>query len=144
MLTSSNVFTSQIKRFWVSYTLKYQCLSMITKVKGGRVMLHFLKMVEGEDYKKPNDFSLKFFIKDFFGKCIQIQLVVRKCSVKKSVLQNFAKFTGKHLYQGLLFNTVVDLRPAALLKKDSGTRVFMRILRNFEEHFFYKTPPDDG
>ena len=28
------------------------------------------------------------------------------CSVKKSVLRNFAKFTGKHLCQSLFFNKV--------------------------------------
>ena len=29
--------------------------------------------------------------------------------IKKGVLENFAKFTGKHLCQGLLFNKVTDL-----------------------------------
>ena len=37
-------------------------------------------------------------------------------SVKKGVLRNFAKFTGKHLCQSFLFNKVAVLRPAALLK----------------------------
>ena len=32
------------------------------------------------------------------------------CSVRKGVLRNFAKFTGKHLCQSLLFNKVADLR----------------------------------
>ena len=31
----------------------------------------------------------------------------RRCSVRKDVLRNFAKFTGKHLCQGLFFNKVV-------------------------------------
>ena len=30
----------------------------------------------------------------------------QKCSVKKGVLRNFAKFTGKHLCQSLFFNKV--------------------------------------
>ena len=34
----------------------------------------------------------------------------RRCSVKKGVLRNFTKFTGKHLCQSLFFNTVADLR----------------------------------
>ena len=34
---------------------------------------------------------------------------------KKDVLRNFAKFTGKHLYQSLLFNKVAGLRPHACL-----------------------------
>ena len=28
----------------------------------------------------------------------------RRCSLRKGVLRNFAKFTGKHLYQSLFFN----------------------------------------
>ena len=28
----------------------------------------------------------------------------RRCSIKKAVLKNFAKFTGKHLSQSLFFN----------------------------------------
>ena len=39
------------------------------------------------------------------------------CSVKKGVLENFAKFTGKHLCQSLFFNKVASLRPATFLKK---------------------------
>ena len=30
---------------------------------------------------------------------------------KKGVLRNFAKFTGKHLYQSLFFNKVAGLSP---------------------------------
>ena len=44
---------------------------------------------------------------------------------KKDVLSNFAKFTGKHLCQSLFFNKVAGLRPATLLKRDSGTSVFL-------------------
>ena len=41
-----------------------------------------------------------------------------KMFYKKGVLRNFAKFTGKHLCQGLFFNKVAGLRP------DSDTVVF--------------------
>ena len=37
------------------------------------------------------------------------EAVARKCSV--GVLRNSAKFTGKHLCQGLFFNKVAVLRP---------------------------------
>ena len=37
--------------------------------------------------------------------------------MKKGVLRNFIKITGKHLYQSLFFNNVAGLRPATLLKK---------------------------
>ena len=33
--------------------------------------------------------------------------------------------------------------PATLLKRDSGTGVFPWILRNFQYHLFYRTPPGD-
>ena len=36
---------------------------------------------------------------------------------KKIALKNFAKFTGKHLCQGLFFNKVAGFRPSTLLKK---------------------------
>ena len=47
-----------------------------------------------------------------------------RCSVKKGVLRNFAKFTGKHLCQSLFFNKVAGLRPATLLKKRLWHRCF--------------------
>ena len=43
---------------------------------------------------------------------------------EKSVLKNFAKFTGKHLRQSLFFNKVTGLRPATLLKKILWHRCF--------------------
>ena len=36
----------------------------------------------------------------------------RRCSIKKGVLKNFTKFTGKHLCQSLFFNKVAGLRQA--------------------------------
>ena len=44
---------------------------------------------------------------------------------KKGVPENFAKFTGKHLCQSLFFNKVASLRPATLIKRDSGADVFL-------------------
>ena len=37
--------------------------------------------------------------------------------MKKGVLKNFAKLTGKHLCQSFFFNKVALLKPATLLKK---------------------------
>ena len=39
----------------------------------------------------------------------------RRCSTRKGVLRNFAKFTGKDLCQSLFFNKATGLRPATLL-----------------------------
>ena len=49
----------------------------------------------------------------------------QRCSMKKDVLRNFTKFTGKHLCQSSFFNR------ATLLKTRSGTGVLLWILRNF-------------
>ena len=49
----------------------------------------------------------------------------RSCSIKKGVLKNFAKFTGKHLRQSLYFNKAAGLRPATLLKKRIWQRCFL-------------------
>ena len=48
----------------------------------------------------------------------------RRCSVKKGVLRNLAKFTGKHLCQRFFFNKVAGIRPATLLKKSLWHRCF--------------------
>ena len=44
--------------------------------------------------------------------------------MKKVILRNFAKFTGKRQCQSLFFNNVVGLRPATLLKKETLAQVF--------------------
>ena len=48
----------------------------------------------------------------------------QRCSMKKGVLKNFAKFTRKHLCQSLFINNVAELRPATLLKKRPWHRRF--------------------
>ena len=42
----------------------------------------------------------------------------RRCSVRKGVLKNFAKFTGKHQCQSLFFNKVKGL-DLQLIKKET-------------------------
>ena len=54
----------------------------------------------------------------------------RRCSVRKGFLRNFAKFTGKHLFRSLLFKKFA-LGLQLYEKRDSGTGVFLWILRNF-------------
>ena len=59
----------------------------------------------------------------------------RRCSLRKGVLRNFVKFTGKHVCQSLLFNKVAGLRSATLLKKKLWHRCFPM---NFAK--FLRTP----
>ena len=44
------------------------------------------------------------------------EAVAQRCSCKKHVLRNFAKFTGKHLCQSIFLNEFAGVRPATLLK----------------------------
>ena len=46
----------------------------------------------------------------------------RRCSVKKGVLRNFAKFTGKHLCQSLFFNKAETCN---FIKKETLAKVFL-------------------
>ena len=62
---------------------------------------------------------------------------------KKSVLKNFAKLTGKHLFQNLFFNKVAGLRPATLLKKRLWNRCFPINFAKFLGSPFYRTTPGD-
>ena len=59
-----------------------------------------------------------------------------RCSIKKGVLRNLTKFTGKHLCQSLFVNKVI--------KKEALAQVlscqFCKISKNA---FFYRTRPDD-
>ena len=60
--------------------------------------------------------------------------------VRKGVLRNFAKFTGKHLCQSFFFNKVAGLKPN--IKKETLAQVFSgefcEISKNifFTEHLF--------
>ena len=50
----------------------------------------------------------------------------QRCFIKKGVLRNFTKFTGKHLCQSLLFNKVVGLglRACNVIKKETQAQAF--------------------
>ena len=48
----------------------------------------------------------------------------RRCSLRKGVLRNFAKFIWKHLCQSFFVTKVTGLRPAILLKKRFWHRCF--------------------
>ena len=63
--------------------------------------------------------------KNFF---IAPEAVVLRCSVKKSILKSFTKFTGKHLCQSLYL--------MKLATWGSGTSVFCEFCENFNNTFF--------
>ena len=53
----------------------------------------------------------------------EIEAVAQRCFIRKDVLRNFAKFTGKHLCRSPFFNQVACMRPATLLK-ETLTQIF--------------------
>ena len=59
---------------------------------------------------------------------------------KKGVFGNFAKFTGKHLYQSLSFNKVAGLMPANLSQKRLAQVFFCEFYEIFIDTFSYRTP----
>ena len=59
-----------------------------------------------------------------------------KCSMKKAVLKNSEKFTGKHQYQSLFSNKVEGLRPATLLKKSLWHRCSCEFCEIWKSTFF--------
>ena len=63
--------------------------------------------------------------------------------MKKGILKNFTKFTGKHQRQSLFSNSVGGLRLATLLKKRVWHSCFPMNLANFQEHRFYRKPLGD-
>ena len=90
---------------------------------------------------KPLIISAKRSILDVWEKLLNKPLCCEERSsrqdvfCKKSVLRNFAKFTGKHLCQSLFFNKVTGLRPSTLLKKRLWHRCFPdNFYRNFWKH----------
>ena len=81
--------------------------------------------------------------------CIEIKFTGKKSQLDISrateavawrwCVKSFAKFREKHLCQSFFFDKVAD--QAWKFEKDSGAGVFLWILRNFLEHFFYRTLP---
>ena len=69
--------------------------------------------------------------------------VIKNIFCKKDVLKNFAKFTGKYLFQSLFFNKVSGLSLAILIKKRLWHRYvpvnFAKFLRTsfFKEHIWW-------
>ena len=82
-------------------------------------------------------------IRSRFSDCVDFQKQPPEVFCKKSVLINFAKFTGKHLCQSIFFNKVSALRPATLLKRRPWHRCFpvnfAKFLRTpiFIEHLWW-------
>ena len=70
------------------------------------------------------------YLNDYFS-IPQYRSSQRRCSRKKAVLKSFPVFTEKDLCGSLFLVKLQAFRPAAVLKRDSNTDVFLGIFRNF-------------
>ena len=66
--------------------------------------------------------------------CCKIEAVIQRCSVKKAILKNLAKLTGKPLCRSLFLITLQ-------LKKRLWYRCFPVNFAKFLRTPFYRTPP---
>ena len=58
----------------------------------------------------------------------------RMCSIKKGILRNFSKFTGKHLCQSLFFNKVAACH---FIKKETLAQVFSCEFWEISKNIFF-------
>ena len=65
----------------------------------------------------------------------------RRCSVKKGVLKNFAKFTGNHLCHSLFLDKVAGQVCNLLKKKTLVQALSCKFCEIFKNAFFCRTPP---
>ena len=61
------------------------------------------------------------------------EALARRCSIKKDVSRNFAKFSGKHLCQSLFFNEVAACN---FIKKEALAQVFLVNFAKFLRTYF--------
>ena len=92
---------------------------------GGEVLIFVSEDIPSKELK-----SLTIAAKDNENIFVKISGLATEAATagvlyKKGVLKDFAKFTGKHLWQSLFFNKVAALRPVTLLKNVSGTGAFL-------------------
>ena len=80
------------------------------------------------------------FRKNISVKSEKLQKQPPECSIKKGVLKNFEKFTGKHLCQSLFFKKSFRSQPATLLKKTLWHKCFpVNIPKFLRTSFFQNT-----
>ena len=115
-------------------TKSFLKISLVNVKKSTEICSHLLTM----SLKLRVLFLCCYFVKTEKTRSAGIELFRSShqwSSVKKGVLGNFAKFTGKPLCQSLFFNKVAGFRPEILLKKRLWHR---RFPGNFAK--FLRTP----
>ena len=60
------------------------------------------------------------------------------CIYEKEALKNIVKFARKHMCRGLFFNKIAGWKPTTSSIRDSGTGVFLWVLKISWKDLFYK------
>ena len=76
---------------------------------------------------------ISLFLNGSNNKIIDIRSRHQSCSMKKVVLRNFTKFTGKHLCQSLFFKLQASYKDTSRTSRTPQE----------QEHLFYRTALDD-
>ena len=124
-------------------TKNFLKISLVNVKKSTEICSHLLTM----SLKLRVLFLCCYFVKTEKTRSAGIELFRSShqwSSVKKGVLGNFAKFTGKPLCQSLFFNKVAGLRPEILFKKEALPQAFSwEFCEIFKNTFLYRRPLDD-
>ena len=70
-----------------------------------------------------------------FTELYNTEAVAQRCSVRKGVLRNITKFTGKHLCQSLFFNKVSEA--CNFIKKEKLAQVFSCEFCEISKNIFF-------
>lgn len=122
---------ADIRKWWICWGRRYhQGIAMWFKYFGFFVAFYTLSFIS----VFLTLFS--FYIIFYWSMSLRERSSCPEVLYKKFVLKIFAKFIGKH--RSLFCDKVLSLRPATLLKKESGTSVSMNWLKLLT--FFLNTP----
>ena len=118
-LISEWQFYVSVKKMFTKFLSIYCLLYLSSDIIKGKIFLIFSIIINCHTAKLPNllagEVSRTSTFKNSFGQLLlhwvnqMDRNSHRKCSVRKGVLRNFAKFTATHLCQGLFINKVVGL-----------------------------------
>ena len=115
-----SIISAEILTICKQHLRTINCFSKVhSQVKNEVPVLNIITASIRIIFHHSEDFLKSYYQKDIirYVHVVEDRSSHQRCSVTKGVHRSFAKFTGKHLCQSLLFNMVAGPRPANLLKK---------------------------
>ena len=128
--SNSNIFTAapvEQKKFTNLYDLFHK--------DNVKLNLHSINWPINCSYKPDSIYITTLWYVIIFMDWANARSSHRSCSMKKTILKSYAKFTEKHLCWSLFLNKVTNLRPAILSQKDSAAGFFLWGLQNFKNTY---------